>query len=81
MGRIEEDDMNEITLGIAACIFLLVFFLTGIELAFGIAITGVVGYALLSGFDSAFNLLAHDFMDTFSAYSLTVIPSLCSWVR
>ena len=66
--------MNEVTLGIAACIFLLIFFLTGIELAFGIAITGVVGYALLSGFDSAFNLLAHDFVDTFSAYSLTVIP-------
>ena len=66
--------MNEIALGVSALIFLLVFFLTGIELAFGIAITGVVGYALLTGFDSAFNLLTQDFLDTFSSYSLTVIP-------
>jgi len=66
--------MDEITLGIIACFFILFFFLTGIELAFGIAITGIVGYALLSGFDVAFNLFAQDFLDTLSAYSLTVIP-------
>ena len=66
--------MSELVLGIASCIFLLVFFLTGIEIAFGIAITGVVGYALLSGFDAAYNLLAQDFLDTLSSYSLTVIP-------
>lgn len=66
--------MNELALGIASCIFLLAFFLTGIELAFGIAITGIAGYALLSGFDAAYNLLAQDFLDTFSSYSLTVIP-------
>lgn len=66
--------MDEITLGIIACFFILFFFLTGIELAFGIAITGIVGYALLSGFDAAFSLFAQDFLDTLSSYSLTVIP-------
>jgi C4-dicarboxylate transporter, DctM subunit len=66
--------MNEFTLGILACIFLLFFFLTGIEIAFGIAITGFVGYALLSGFEPAFNLVAQDLFDTLSSYSLTVIP-------
>lgn len=66
--------MDEITLGIIACFFLLFFFLTGIELAFGIAITGIVGYGILSGFDVAFNLFAQDFLDTLSGYSLTVIP-------
>lgn len=66
--------MDEITLGIIACFFLLFLFLTGIELAFGIAITGILGYALLSGFDVAFHLFAQDFLDTLSGYSLTVIP-------
>ncbi len=66
--------MNEFTLGILACIFLLFFFLTGIEIAFGIAITGFVGYALLSGFQPAFNLVAQDLFDTLGSYSLTVIP-------
>ncbi len=66
--------MNEFVLGIAACVFLIVFFLTGIEIAFGIAITGLVGFALLSGFDAAYSLFAQDFFDTLSSYSLTVIP-------
>jgi C4-dicarboxylate transporter, DctM subunit len=66
--------VSEITLGVAACIFVLFFFLSGIEIAFGIAITGMIGYGLLSGFDAAFNLFTQDFFDTFSSYSLSVIP-------
>lgn len=66
--------MNEFTLGIVACIFLLCFFLTGIEIAFGIAITGILGYTIAVSFDAAFNLVAQDFFDTLSSYSLTVIP-------
>jgi tripartite ATP-independent transporter DctM subunit len=66
--------MNEFALGIASCLFLIVFFLTGIEIAFGIAVTGMIGYTLLAGWDPAFNLLAQDFFDTLSSYSLTVIP-------
>lgn len=66
--------MNEITLGIAACVFLLIFFLSGIEIAFGIAITGLVGFGLLSGFDAAFNLFGQDLLDTLSSYGLTVVP-------
>jgi C4-dicarboxylate transporter, DctM subunit len=66
--------MNEFVLGIGACIFLLFFFLTGIEIAFGIAMVGLVGYAVLSGFDAAFNLLTQDFFDTLSTYGLTVVP-------
>jgi tripartite ATP-independent transporter DctM subunit len=66
--------MNEMTLGIIACIFVLLFFLTGIEIAFGIALTGLAGYAILSGFDAAYNVFVQDLFDTFGMYSLTVIP-------
>jgi TRAP-type mannitol/chloroaromatic compound transport system permease large subunit len=66
--------MDEVTLGLASLIFILVFFLTGIELAFGIAITGLIGYSLLSGFEAGYSLYCQDLFDTFSTYSLTVIP-------
>jgi len=66
--------MNEIALGVGACIFLLVFLLTGIEIAFGIVVVGLVGYGLLFGFDAAYALMVQDFFDVLSSYSLTVIP-------
>ncbi|MFH0821570.1 MAG: C4-dicarboxylate ABC transporter permease, partial [Pseudomonadota bacterium] len=66
--------MNELTLGVGACIFLLFFLLTGIEIAFAIVMVGLVGYASLYGFDAAYSLMVQDFFDVFSAYSLTVIP-------
>jgi C4-dicarboxylate transporter, DctM subunit len=66
--------MNEFVLGIGACIFLILFFLTGIEIAFGIVMVGIAGFTLLSGFDAAYSLMAQDFFDTLSAYGLTVVP-------
>ncbi len=66
--------MNEFVLGIGACIFLIFFFFTGVEIAFGIAMIGIAGYTLLSGFDAAFSLMVQDFFDVLSAYSLTVVP-------
>jgi C4-dicarboxylate transporter, DctM subunit len=66
--------MSDFTLGILSCGFLLFFFLTGIEIAFGIAIVGIIGFAIVVSFDAAFYLVTQDFFDTFSSYSLTVIP-------
>jgi C4-dicarboxylate transporter, DctM subunit len=66
--------MNEVVLGVGACVFLIFFLLTGVEIAFGILIVGFVGYALLDGFDAAYSLMTQDFFDVLSAYSLTVIP-------
>jgi len=66
--------MNEFVLGVLACIFVLVFLLTGIELAFAIGITGFVGFAWLSGFDSAGSIGAQDIFDNFTNYGLTVFP-------
>jgi C4-dicarboxylate transporter, DctM subunit len=66
--------MNEITLGIVGCVFLLGLFMTGIELAFAMAIIGVVGYALVVSPQAAMNILANDFYDALESYSLTVVP-------
>jgi tripartite ATP-independent transporter DctM subunit len=66
--------MNEFTLGMLACIFVLVFLLTGIELALAIGIVGFVGFAWLSGFDSAGSIIAQDIFDNFTNYGLTVFP-------
>jgi C4-dicarboxylate transporter, DctM subunit len=66
--------MNESVLGIMACLFLLAFTFTGIEMAFAIGITGFVGFAWLSGFEAAGNIVAQDLLDNFTSYGLTVFP-------
>ena len=66
--------MSEVTIGIVACFIMLLLFLTGLELAFGMAIVGFVGFAYLVSFSAASNLLVKDFFDTFTSYGFTVIP-------
>jgi C4-dicarboxylate transporter DctM subunit len=66
--------MNDISIGIASLFILLAFFLTGIELAYAMAIIGFMGLTYLVGFASASNMLVKDFFDTFTSYGLTVIP-------
>ena len=66
--------MNEIAVGIIAIVALVALFLTGIELAFAMAIIGVVGYAYVVSPSAAMYLLANDFFDSLESYSLTVIP-------
>ncbi len=66
--------MNEVTVGIIAILALLALFLTGIELAFAMAIVGVAGYAYVISPSAAMYLLANDFYDALESYGLTVIP-------
>ena len=66
--------MNEYVLGISACVFLILFLMTGIEIAFGIVLVGVAGLIITSGFSVAFNTVTQDFYDTLGSYGLTVIP-------
>lgn len=66
--------MSELTTGIVALFLLLLFFLTGIELAFAMAVMGFLGFAYLVNFSAASNLLVKDFFDTFTSYGFTVIP-------
>jgi len=66
--------MNEVTAGLIGLVVLLGLFLTGIELSFCMTIVGFVGFAYLSSFSSASNLVVKDFFDTFTSYGYTVIP-------
>ncbi len=66
--------MSEVTVGIIALCFLVAFFLSGIEISFCMAIVGFLGFAYLNSFSAACNLIVRDFFDTFTTYSLTVIP-------
>ncbi len=66
--------MNDISIGIVALLILMMVFLTGIELAFGMALIGLFGYAYLTSFSAGCNILVKDFFDTFTSYSLSVVP-------
>jgi C4-dicarboxylate transporter, DctM subunit len=67
--------MSEVTLvGIIGLVVLIAFLCTGIELGFGMAIIGFIGFACVKGGYAAFGVVSADFFDTFSSYSLTVIP-------
>jgi len=66
--------MSEVIIGIVALFILLFLFLTGIELGFAMAIVGFVGFGILKGFSSAYNLVAVDLFDVFTTYGFTVIP-------
>jgi len=66
--------MSEVAVGIIAVVALLALFLTGIELAFAMAIVGAAGYAYVVSPTAAMSLLANDFYDALESYGLTVIP-------
>jgi tripartite ATP-independent transporter DctM subunit len=66
--------MNEVTVGIIGLIVVLALFGTGMEMFFGMFVVGFLGFGYLVSWEAALNLLAKDFFDVFTSYSLTVIP-------
>ncbi len=66
--------MSPETTGIVGIAVLLFLFLLRMPVGFAMALVGVVGFAYLSGIESALALLAQDIYETFSAYTLSVIP-------
>jgi C4-dicarboxylate transporter DctM subunit len=66
--------MNEMTVGITGLVVLLLLFATGIELGFAMALVGFVGFAYLSGFYSALNLVSRDVYDVITNYGYSVFP-------
>ena len=66
--------MSPETTGIVGIAVLLFLFLLRMPVAFAMTLVGVVGFAYLSGFESALALLAQDIYETFSSYPLSVIP-------
>jgi C4-dicarboxylate transporter DctM subunit len=66
--------MNEMTLGVIGLLLLLGIFLTGIEMAFAMAIVGIAGYAIVVSPHAAMSMAANDFYDSLESYGMTVIP-------
>ena len=60
--------------GIVGIGLLLVLFLLGVPVAFAMAFVGFIGFAYLSRLDTALSLLSQDIFETFSSYTLSVIP-------
>ena len=66
--------MTPIEIGWIGCGLLVLLLLSSIPVAFVMAIVGVVGFAWIVTPQAALSLIASDLYETFSSYSLTVIP-------
>ena len=66
--------MSEVTVGIIGLVAVLALFLTGIELGFGMALVGFLGFSYIVSTKAALNLLAKDVFDVFANYGFTVVP-------
>ena len=66
--------MSETLIGIIGLLVLIVVFLSGLELAFCMAIIGFLGYSLLVSVKAGFGMVAQDIFDTLSTYGFTVVP-------
>ena len=66
--------MNALTIGGIGVGILLLLMLIRMPIAFVFTLVGFAGFSYMVNTNAAFNLLALDFFETFSAYHLTVIP-------
>jgi C4-dicarboxylate transporter DctM subunit len=66
--------MSEMMVGITGLVALLLLFATGIELGFAMALVGFFGFAYLSDFYSALNLVSSDVYDVITNYGYSVFP-------
>jgi tripartite ATP-independent transporter DctM subunit len=66
--------MSETLIGIIGLFVLVAVFLSGLELAFCMAIIGFLGYSLLVSVQAGFGMVAQDIFDTLSTYGFTVVP-------
>ncbi|MCG8473096.1 MAG: TRAP transporter large permease [Desulfobacterales bacterium] len=66
--------MSPMTAGTLGLLLLFVLLFTGMPVGFVMALTGIMGFGTLVSFDAAMGMAAHDILDIFSSYNLTVIP-------
>jgi len=66
--------VNPLHVGVLGCLFLVVLLFTSMPVAFAMIATGLAGFALIVTPQAAFSMVVADLYDTFSSYSLTVIP-------
>ncbi|MCX5993165.1 MAG: TRAP transporter large permease [Chloroflexi bacterium] len=66
--------MDNILIGVIGVVVLVILFLLRMPVAFAMAFVGLIGFSIVVTPAAGMNLLARDFFDIFSSYSLTVIP-------
>jgi C4-dicarboxylate transporter DctM subunit len=66
--------MSPIDIGIAGMILLLFFFFLGMPISLSFALSGVIGFCLVSNVEAGLSLLAIETFSNLSNYGLTVIP-------
>ncbi len=66
--------MDPVIVGILGIVVLVVLFLIEFPVAFAMGFVGFVGFGFLTNFNAGLDMLAIDIFESFSSYSLTVIP-------
>ena len=66
--------MSPVIIGIIGIVILVAVFLLRMPVGFAMAFVGLVGFSFLVSPEAGLSILARDFYQTFSSYSLTVIP-------
>lgn len=66
--------MSEITIGLLGILALFLLLASSMPVGFAMAVVGGFGFALVVNPSAALAVMASDFYDVFSSYSLTVIP-------
>ncbi len=66
--------MTPLQIGLLGCLVLIVLLFTSMPVAFAMITAGVVGFSVIVTPHAAFSMMVTDLYDTFSSYSLTVIP-------
>ena len=66
--------MTPLAIGLLGILVLLILFMLSVPVGFAMALVGVVGFSLIVSPEAGLSVLARDFFEKFSAYSLTVIP-------
>ena len=66
--------MTPLQIGIVGCLMLFVLLATSMPVAFSMAVVGFVGFAIVVTPQAATAMITTELYETFTAYSLTVIP-------
>lgn len=66
--------MSPFQIGLLGCLFLLLLLTSSMPVAFVMALVGVAGFAIVVNPNAAMSMMTAEIFDTFSSYSLTVIP-------
>ncbi|MDZ7370695.1 MAG: TRAP transporter large permease [candidate division KSB1 bacterium] len=66
--------MTPMQIGLLGIGLMFVLLIAGLPVAFAMGLAGFIGFSWIVSPQAALSLIANDFFDTFSSYSLTVIP-------